>query len=195
MRFALPLASNLILYTRLNAVDLRCRTGVKIARINKGLYHLQKSLPQTFRPGTTTGLDQHLPLPQFAPPHIIALISGKGHHERASRAIGTQAHIHAIQKPLWRHLCCRTHNLLTQSGEKLLIGHRLCTICIALGTIDKHQIDIRTKIKLHATQLAQPKNRKFHGLSIGISRHTITRLQVGQQNINQLLQTHICQNR
>ena len=179
MRFALAFAPNALFYARLNAVDLRCRAGIKIARINKGLYHLQKSLSQMFRPGTTTGFDQHLPLPQFAPPHIIDLISAKGHHERASRAIGTQAHIHAIQKPLGSHLCCRAHNLLTQSGKKLLIGHRSCAICIAPGTINKHQVDIRTKIEFHTAQLAQPKNRKFHGLSIGISRHTITRLQVG----------------
>ncbi len=110
--------------------------------------------PNARSPATGTGLEQHLPFPEFTAGLIIEEVTLQRPGERACPGLRPQAHIHPEEMSLFAAAGQMLHDTFPQRVEKLVKRRPAVRTC-SFFAVHKQQIHIRTVVQFIPPELAQ----------------------------------------
>ena len=137
------------------------RAVVDVHSIGKRTQNLQQSLGCVgLLAGHHPRLDHGVTLP-VAPLILVILFHRiEVHHQRATLAIGTQAHVGAEYKAVDGVFIQRRDQLLTQLDEVFLIADDLGATGVTAFRVGENQVDVRTQVEFVSPEFAHAEHQQ-----------------------------------
>ena len=139
---------------------------VQISPVDKGAKHVHKLFACRSLISQHPALDHGIAFPGSAMSEIIVFQGCKGAYQGAAVPERPETHVNPVDKAVPGLLLQNLNKLLSQTGEKHLVVHRLpAPHGFASFRVAENQINVRRKVELVPAQLAHADNQHFLGSS------------------------------